>query len=86
MLTGMVWLLIAFYSAVMGTSCETDATMRIFFNAVFLKIIIGSLTPENFILVTEVQHKGIYAIFTLLRSKISLQRHTKCINPVISVC
>lgn len=86
MLTGMVWLLIAFYSAVMGKSCEMDATMRIFFNAVFLKIIIGSLTPENFILVAEVQHKSIYAIFTLLRSKISLQRQTKCINPVISVC
>lgn len=84
MLTGMVWLLVAFYSAVMGKSCEMDATMRIFFNAVFLKII--SLIPEKFILVTEVQHKGIYAIFTLLRSKISLQRRTKCINPVISVC
>lgn len=64
--------------------------MRIFFNAVFLKIIIiiivRSLIPDELILVTEVQHKGIYAIFTLLRSKISLQRRTKCINLVISVC
>lgn len=63
--------------------------MRIFFNAVFLKImiiIVRSLIPDELILVTEVQHKGIYAIFTLLRSKISLQRRTKCINPVISVC
>lgn len=64
--------------------------MRIFFNAVFLKIIIiiivRSLIPDKLIIVTEVQHKGIYAIFTLLRSKISLQRRTKCINPVISVC
>lgn len=64
--------------------------MRIFFNAVFLKIIImiivRSIIPDKLILGTEVQHKGIYAIFTLLRSKISLQRRTKCINPVISVC